>query len=234
MKVCLTSENPALKSIFNDPKQIVTLDANFLIPPDRHRLTTTSFDFPRFQHMWLDPIFQAFPNLAIHEAVYDELVSPAVKLFVQTLTDATPPRLIIHRDSTLTPTERVLRDSIEEKIYPLTQYDPLLNNKDDRGEVKTLAYIAVKGLPYFAAHDSNALQLVKKAEEWSTGLDNIQPIRMYELVYYLYTMNLSEKRSLRVLYKYQYHLTKREKEINPEWGLFIKGMDKLYNNPCGR
>lgn len=31
MKVNLTSENPALKSIFNDPKQIVTLDANFLI-----------------------------------------------------------------------------------------------------------------------------------------------------------------------------------------------------------
>lgn len=33
MKVNLTSENPALKSIFY-PKQIVTLDANFLIPPD--------------------------------------------------------------------------------------------------------------------------------------------------------------------------------------------------------
>ena len=87
-------------------------------------------------------------------------------------------------------------------MYRLTKYDPLLDNKGDRGEVKTLAYIAVKGLPYFAAHDSNALQLVEKAEEWSTGLDNIQPIRMYELIYYLYTMNLGEKQSLRVLYKY--------------------------------
>lgn len=48
------------------------------------------------------------------------------------------------------------REPFEDTMYPLTQYDPLLDNKDDRGEVKTLAYIAVKGLPYFAAHDSNA------------------------------------------------------------------------------
>lgn len=48
MKVDLTSENPALKSIFNDPKQIITLDANFLIPPDRHRLTIQALIFRDF------------------------------------------------------------------------------------------------------------------------------------------------------------------------------------------
>jgi hypothetical protein len=80
--------------------------------------------------------------------------------------------------------EQILRNSIEGKIYPLTKYDPMLDNKDDRGEVKSLSYIAVKGLPYFAAHDSNAIQLIEKAETWRTGLDNVQAIKMYELIFY--------------------------------------------------
>lgn len=228
MKVNLTSDNPALKSIFADPNQTITLDANFLIPPDRGRLARRSFDFITFQQIWLEPIFKVFPNLAIHEAVYDELVLPSVRSYVQEQINATPPRLAIHKDSALNRTEIMLRDSIEEKIYPLTKYDPLLDNRDDRGEVKSLAYIAVKGLLYFAAHDSNAIQLVEKARAWSTGLDNVQAIKMYELIYFLYIMNLSEKQSLRILYKYQYHLTKHEKKTNPEWGQFLEGMERLY------
>lgn len=191
-----------------------------------------------FQQVWLDPIFAAFPNVAIHEAVYDELVSPSVKSYTDAMLNATPPRLIFLKDSTLTENEKVLRDSIEEKIYPLTKYDPLLDNRDDRGEVKSLAYIAVKGLIYFAVHDFNTIQLVEKAEEWSTGLDNVQTIQMYELIFYLYVMNRSQKQALRFLYKYHYHLTKREKKTNPEWGQFLVRMEGLYqvfsektNNP---
>ena len=37
MKVDITSPNPALESIFSNPNQIITLDANFLIPPDRSK-----------------------------------------------------------------------------------------------------------------------------------------------------------------------------------------------------
>jgi hypothetical protein len=33
--------------------------------------------------------------------------------------------------------------------------------------------IAVKGLLYFAAHDNNAIQLIEKSAEWSTGLHPI-------------------------------------------------------------
>jgi hypothetical protein len=100
---------------------------------------------------------------------------------------------------------------------------------DARGEVKALAYIAVEELPYFAANDSNAIQLVEKAEEWTTGLDNVQAIKMYELIYYLHNMNFGDKKSLRMLYKYQYNLTPYEKRNNPEWGQFVEGMDSLYS-----
>ena len=228
MYIDLTSANPALESIFNNPNQVITLDANFLIPPDRSKYNTRAFDFYTFQNIWLNPIFEVFDNLAIHEAVYDELISPSVKNYIDQKIKNVPPRLRVHKDSSLSPKELVLRDSIEEKIYPLTKYDPILDNNADRGEVKSLAYIAVKGLPYFAAHDSNAIQLIEKSEEWMTGLDNIQAIKMYELIFYLHTTNRGDKKALKMLYKYQYYLTRREKQMNPEWGLFTSAMEALY------
>lgn len=169
------------------------MDANFFIPPDRSKHIKYSFDFPKFKEVWLEPILEAFPNIAIHEAVYDELVLPSVKAYINDLINDTPQRIVVHQDETLTGEEKVLRNTIEEKIYPLTKYEPLLDNKEDRGEVKTLAYIAVKELVYFAAHDANAIKLVEKAEEWKTDLDNVQAIKMYELIYYLHKMNLGKK-----------------------------------------
>lgn len=173
MKVELNSHNSALSSIFGEPEQIITMDANFLIPPYRSRYVKRGFDFSLFREIWLDPI------------------------------DDSPARLIVHRDSSLTVEERVLRDSIEMRIFPLTKYDLMIDNKDDRGEVKSLAYVAVKGLPYFAAHDTNVIRLIEKAEEWSTGLDNVQVVKMYELIFYLCKLDLGDKKSLRRLYKYQ-------------------------------
>jgi hypothetical protein len=229
MRINLTSRNPALKSIFSYQNMIITLDANFFIPPDRSRYINRAFDFQLFQRIWLDPIFEAFPNLAIHEAVYEELVLPSVKIYTDRKIYSNPSKLLIHRDSSLTLEEKILRDSIEEKIHPLTKYDPKLDNRDDRGEVKSLAYIAVKGLLYFAAHDFNVIQLIEKAEVWGTGLDNVKAIQMYELIFYLYKYGLCDKKDLRILYKYQYHLTKHEKSTNPEWGQFICTMETLYS-----
>ena len=228
MKIDITSSNPTLESIFSNPNQIITLDANFIIPPDRGISGIKSFDFHTFKRIWLEPIFKTFPNLAIHEAVYDELISPSVKTYIDLIINEVPPRLFIHKDSSLTQEEYVLRDLIEEKIYPLTKYDPLINNKDDRGEVKSLAYIAVKELLYFAAHDTNAIQLIEKAEVWTTGLDNVRVIKIYELIFFLYRTSTSNKKDLRMLYKYQYHLTKHEKNTNPEWGKFIEAMEAIY------
>lgn len=228
MKINTSSSNPALIRIIEDPTQVITLDANFLIPPYRKRFTKRGIKFEQFREIWLDPIFRAFPNLAIHESVYEELVDISPQAFVDEKYGINPPGIIIHRDSSLTEVESMLRDSIEEKIASLTKYDPILDNKDDRGEVKSLSFIAVKGLLYFAAHDNNAIQLIEKSEEWSTGLDNIQAIKMYELIYYLYENDLADKIAMKMLYKYQYYLTDREKSTNPNWGYFSSTMNNLY------
>ena len=70
--------------------------------------------------------------------------------------------------------------------------------------------------------------LIEKAEEWSTGLDNVQAIKMYELIYYLFKLDSGDKKSLRMLYKYLYHLTRNEKRTNPAWSEFIEAMNGLY------
>src|SRR6056297_3164788 len=101
MKVDLTHPNTALRSIYKNPKQIITLDANCLIPPDRSSLTRRTFRFQRYQEFWLDPIFSAFPNLAIHEAVYEELVSISLQRYVEEKINSNPPEIIIHQDSSL-------------------------------------------------------------------------------------------------------------------------------------
>jgi hypothetical protein len=229
MKVNLSLQNMALLSIIEDSSQIITLDANFFIPPDRRPYSKHNFSFEKYKQIWLEPIFKAFQNLAIHEAVYDEFVEAAVQSFAKEKINCKPTLLKLFQDAELTETESALRDSIEAKIYPLTKYDPLINNKDDRGEVKSLAYIATKGLLYFAAHDNNAIQLIEKSDDWSTGLDNVKSIQMYEIIYYLYMNDLSSKKDLRILYKYQYYLTKKEKQENSEWGEYISRMDELYN-----
>lgn len=230
MKININYPNSALISIIENPEQMITLDANFLIAPDRRPLTKNGVGFERFREIWLDPIFSAFPNLAIHEAVYEELVGISSKNYVDSKIDSLPPKIIIHKDASLTKIERYLRDTIEAKIAPYTKYEPFLDNKDDRGEVKSLSYIAAKGLLYFAANDSNVIQLVEKSEEWSTGLDNVQVIKMYELIYYLYRNNLTDKAGLKKLYKYQYYLTEREKTTNPSWEDFSSNMENLYKS----
>lgn len=105
MKVDLSSSNPGLESIFKHPDQIITLDANFLIPPDRSKHAKYSFDFPKFKEVWLDPVFKAFPNIAIHEAVYDELILPSVRYYIDGMFYEKPPRIIVHQDETLSEEE---------------------------------------------------------------------------------------------------------------------------------
>lgn len=229
MKVDLSYPSSALISVMKNPEQIITLDANFFISPDRRPIARSGIKFEQFKEIWLDPIFLAFPKLAIHEAVYEELVGISSQSFVDEKRESNPFKMVFHSDSSLTEVESNLRDTIESKISSHTKYDPILNNKDDRGEVKSLSYIAVKGLLYFAANDHNAIQLIEKSEEWSTGLDNVQAIKMYELIYFLQRSGLADKTGMKMFYKYQYYLTEREKSKNPSWGNFTIGMDKLYN-----
>ena len=81
-----------------------------------------------------------------------------------------------------------------------------------------------------AANDSLPVRLIKNASELKTGLDDIQIVQMYELIYYLYKTNRYDKKELRILYKYQYYLTPGDKRVNPEWKSFIEQINSNLKN----
>ena len=230
MKVDTKEVNPAFQSIIQNPGQKVFLDANFFIPPDRSEVAKVrAYSFTDFKECWLIPLLSEFAGLAIHESVYDELVADSVKEYVDEQTSCIPSKLRIHYDSELSGLEEALRNTYINKIAVHSLYNPTRDNAKDRGEVRSLSFMAVKQFLYFAANDALPVRLIKDAAKLLTGLDDMQIVQMYELIYYLYKTGRYDNKALRILYKYQYYLTAGDKRINPEWGCFIEQMDLLYN-----
>ncbi len=230
MKVDTKEVNPAFQSIIQNPGQKVFLDANFFIPPDRSEVAKVrAYSFTDFKECWLIPLLSEFTGLAIHESVYDELVADSVKEYADEQTSCIPSKLRIHYDSELSGLEEALRNTYINKIAVHSLYNPTRDNAKDRGEVRSLSFMAVKQFLYFAANDALPVRLIKDAAKLLTGLDDMQIVQMYELIYYLYKTGRYDNKALRILYKYQYYLTAGDKRINPEWGCFVEQMDLLYN-----
>ncbi|WML26259.1 hypothetical protein [Neobacillus sp. OS1-33] len=230
-KVVLTVTNPALVSLIKDFNQVLPVDANFFIPFDRSNISKKiqPLPFNFFKKCWIQPLFLTFPHLAIHEAVYNEItVAPSSKSFIDQQIQQYQQPLVLS-DKNLDDVEEITRYTIEGRVAKYTNYEPEKNNKDDRGEVKSLAHIATKGYLYFCSHDSNALKLIEKAVEWETNLEEVNAIKTYEILYYLYKSNPALKKEIRAIYKYLYYTTDSDRKVNPSWDDFKTGMDSLYD-----
>ncbi|MGL4761922.1 MAG: hypothetical protein ACRCWG_10785 [Sarcina sp.] len=164
----------------------------------------------------------------MHEAVYNEFQTSNTKNFVdERLEDSS--LLFLCKDTELSAIEEIHRLTIESKIAKNTNYKPELDNSTDKGEVKSLAYIATKGLPYFCSHDAGAIRLIEDAEKLETSLDDVSAIQPFEVLYYFKRKNIGDPKYLKMFFKYMYRLTKKEVSYNPEWGKFITKMDTLYS-----
>ena len=157
-----------------------------------------------------------------------ELVERDVKQFADEQISKIPARLTVYRDNELNDEEMDMLIHYLDKLAIHSKYDPDLDNAKDRGEVRTLSYMAVKKYMLFAANDGLPIRLIQNAKELKTELECLSVIQMYELVYYLYKKGKYDKEALKKLYKYVYRLSQREKKINPDWGEFVDCMDKLY------
>lgn len=235
MRVDTKEINPAFQSIIQNPDQIVFLDANFFIPPDRSRFEKIKpYSFDRFKEIWLIPLLSEFSGLSIHESVYDELVAEKVREYANEQLKAVPQKLRIYYDSELNSKEIALLNYYVAKISVYSQYDITRDNAKDRGEVRSLSFMAVKKFLYFAANDALPVRLINEADKLDTGLDDMGIIQMYELIYYLYKTEKYDNKQLRALYKYLYYLSSGDKRNNPEWGVFVKQMDSLYGKDMER
>lgn len=228
MKVDVYQKNVALEQLFENPDTEILLDANLLIPPDRSRFGVRPITFTQYKEFWLEPLFSEFNNLAIHESVYDELVADSMKTYVDGKCNEIPTQLRVYMDAMLDNKERALLQSYIRKIAVHSKYIPERDNASDRGEVRSLAFMAVKGMLYFASSDALPIRLVEEAEELHTGLDDMTVFKTYEVIYYLYKTGKYNNTALRGLYKYLYFLTQNEKKVNPDWGTFVAKMDGIY------
>ena len=226
------AENESFVSLIKDPHQLITLDANFFISPDRSEVvkgnkSISPLPFAFFKEVWIDELFKLFKNVAVHDAVYKEItVSSSLKILVDSMINCTPPELQVLYDNLLSPKEMIIRNTLETFISIPTNYNPYIDNSDDRGEVKSLAYIGAKGLLYFCSHDANAISLIEDTEKLGTKLENVKAIHTYEIIYYI--SKFTTNKMLKVLYKYMYYSSNNDKSVNPEWGSFKIIMDNLY------
>ncbi|MBE5912868.1 MAG: hypothetical protein E7274_02275 [Pseudobutyrivibrio ruminis] len=225
MKVDIECENSALIDIIQNANMDLFLDANFFIPPDRSKLGCRTYTFESFKKVWLNPIFNLFDKLYIHESVDEELINEKVRAFTDEKVKCR--NLIVCSDNDLSEQEVLLMEDMKNRLSIYSKYDSFMDCSSDRGEVFSLSYMAVKGFTYFGANDALPIRLIKNANKLGTGLDDMSVIQMYEIIYVLYKKGY-ESDGLRNLYKYQYYLTKREKMTNPPWGKFIEMMDEIY------
>ena len=102
MRVDISKRNAAFEVILSDPEVVIFVDANFFIPPDRSKLGVKPITLERYIEIWLEPLFNEFPNLAVHEAVYAEIVDDKLKSYIDEKCDEIPAKLQVHKDSMLT------------------------------------------------------------------------------------------------------------------------------------
>lgn len=184
MNVDVGQKSAVLEQLFDNPDIEILLDANILIPPDRRQCGVRPIAFSFYKEKWLDPLFMEFSNLAIHVSVYDELVADNVKAYAEGKNSESPQRLRIYADVS-DANEQALFQSYIRKIAVHSKYIPERDNSSDRGEVRSLSFMAVKGMVYFASNDALPIRLVEKAEELHTGLENMTVLKVYEMIYYL-------------------------------------------------
>jgi hypothetical protein len=230
--VNLRQKNQGLITVLQNKNQLFLIDANIFIPPDRSKensiIKPVEFEF--YKKYWIEPFIDTFKPIGIHDAVFREFESNNIKTLIENRKNDIPPSIYIYYDTDLNEQELIVRATIESKIAKYTNYNPTLDNRDDRGEVKSLSYIATKQLMYFCSHDSNAIRLVEDSERLETSLEEVFTIKPYEVLYYFVKNGIGDADKLRVIYKYLYYLTTNDKKTNPSWGEFTEKMDTLYND----
>ncbi|MFR8312616.1 MAG: hypothetical protein ACLVBP_09860 [Ruminococcus sp.] len=89
-------------------------------------------------------------------------------------------------------------------------------------------------LTVFAANDTLPIEFNSESgSRCRSKLDEMELLEMYDVIYYLYCTGRYSTEGLRLLYKYEYYLTKQEKKTNPSWGDFIAKMNIIYGKNLG-
>jgi len=226
--------NQPFINFLEDMSQTVVIDANLIIPPDRSSIfkdksRTLTIEFEKYSETFLEPLFNIFPSIAIHVAVYEEISNlESIKKYIDEKIIASSGRIKVLKDDELNPLEESMRKTTEDKIAQFTNYNPSIDNSADRGEVKSIAHAVAKNYIYFSTNDSNAISLLER-EDLNPYLHSLGAIRFYEIIYAIRVLN-GNSNVLKGLYKLMYNLTPYEKKSNPDWSTFNEECNNYYKD----
>lgn len=218
--------------LLNDKIQTVVIDANLIIPPDRSSINSINgaklkVPFEKYSHFFIDPVLRIFKSIAIHEAVYEELVViDQIKEYIDIKISSGQIKYLENKN--LNNSEKQIYDTVEKSVSQFTNYNPSTNNSADRGEVKSIAYAVAKNLLYFSTNDSNAISLLERSD-LEPYLHSLGAIKIYELIYTIRKIE-GNNNAIRGLYKLLYHITSWEKKNNFTWEEFVLECEKHYDS----
>jgi hypothetical protein len=132
--------------------------------------------------------------------------------------------LKVFNDESLSYNEQILRNTIESEIGNCISYSALYNEKQDRGEIKTLSFMAVKEYKYLVSNDNDCVIIVRNK------LPNCSIIFTYELIYLLSEIYPKKAEDLRKLYRFLYYSISKDKQHNPSRSDFKTKMSILYKS----
>jgi hypothetical protein len=172
-------------------------DANIFMVGIENRLSDSNCSFENMYKVYLQPLFESFQQILIHEMVYNELDEDAKKLV----------------------------DSYKEKNVTIVaegdlygkdpQYTTIFNeianhervmytrgNSKDRGEVYSLAYVAYNKINYFSSKEVMVDLIAEKLEELNdVEIVTFDVILLLAYIYYASKGDNKNNKALKSLYK---------------------------------
>lgn len=191
-------KSTALHELLNEP---VLFDANIFMVGIENRGSDKNCSFDNMKKLFIEPLFQSFTNILIHEEVYKELDEDArnyIDSYIGKNVSIVSENSLYGSD----PLYTTIFNNISS--HSLVRYSR--GKSKDRGEVYSLAYAAYHGINYFCsreimvdnvAHDLSDLQNVK--------IITFDIVLLQAYVYYANRNDTTNNKALKAVYKKYCH-----------------------------
>lgn len=176
----------------------ILLDANVLMVGIGERALDPKYSFESMRALYLEPLFESFSDILIHEEVYHELDKEA-QAFVDSYLGKNVRLVGENGLYGADPQYTTIFNSIAE--HELVRYDR--RNSKDRGEVFSMAYAAFHNVSYFCSRDAMA-DLVSDdlAELRDISIVTFDVVILAAYVYHREKGDLSDaQKALKAVYK---------------------------------
>ncbi len=187
-------EKTALHDLLNKP---VLFDANIFMVGISERCSDKNSSFENMKKLYIEPLFESFKDIYIHNEVYKELDDEA-RNFVNNYRDRNV--AIVQSDSLYG------TDPVYTTIFNNIANHELVNYKmgssKDRGEVYSLAYAAYHNMNYFCSKEIMVDNVARElAELKDVDIITFDVVLLQAYVYYAQRNDNTHSKGLKSMYK---------------------------------